>query len=172
MERLNRADFDAVYRLMELSFPPEERRTRDGQQALLSDERYRLWGERCGGRLVGLAAVWELQPAAFIEHLAVEPDCRSSGIGGRMLDALIREYGALCLEVELPETPLAARRIAFYRRHGFECCTYPYRQPPLSPGSAAVPLRIMTRGYPLTEARFCALRDQLYRQVYQFSETP
>ena len=169
MERLSRADFDAVYRLMERSFPPEERRTRDGQQALLEEPAYRLWGEWDDGELVGFAAVWELRPMTFVEHLAVDPHRRNGGTGSRMLAALAAEYGALCLEVELPHTEMAVRRVGFYRRNGFQYNDYPYMQPALSPGSATVPLRIMTQGFPLTESAFRALREQLYTQVYRFS---
>lgn len=167
MERLTAADFDAVYRLMEASFPVDERRTRAGQQALLEEPAYRLWGEWDGGELMGFAAVWELQPMTFVEHLAVEPRRRNGGTGSRMLAALAAEYGALCLEVELPHTEMAARRVGFYRRNGFQYNDYPYMQPALSPGSASIPLRIMTRERPLSPAEFAALREQLYARVYR-----
>lgn len=167
MEQLTAADFDAVYRLMEMSFPPDERRTRAGQQALLAEPVYRLWGEWDGDVLAGFAAVWELQPMTFVEHLAVEPRRRNGGTGSRMLAALAAEYGALCLEVELPHTELAARRVGFYRRNGFQYNDYPYMQPALSPGSVPVPLRIMTRERPLSPDEFAALREQLYARVYR-----
>lgn len=170
MERLTAADFEAVYRLMEASFPVDERRTRAGQQALLEEPAYRLWGEWDGGELMGFAAVWELQPMTFVEHLAVEPRRRNGGTGSRMLAALAAEYGALCLEVELPHTEMAARRVGFYRRNGFQYNDYPYMQPALSPGSASIPLRIMTRERSLSPAEFAALREQLYARVYRCTE--
>ena len=167
MERLCPQDFDEVYRLMEVSFPAAERRTREGQQALLEEADYRLWGERDSHGLLAFAAVWELSPMTFVEHLAVDPVRRGGGTGSRMLTALAAQYGALCLEVELPRTEMAARRVEFYRRNGFQLYAYPYEQPPLSVGGNPVPLQIMTRGYPLDAASFAALREQLYTRVYQ-----
>ena len=79
MERLCPQDFDEVYRLMEVSFPAAERRTREGQQALLEEADYRLWGERDSHGLLAFAAVWELSPMTFVEHLAVDPVRRGGG---------------------------------------------------------------------------------------------
>ena len=63
---------------------------------------------------------------------------RSGGIGGQMLDAMLARCSKrACLEAELPETELAARRIGFYERHGFTVnADYPYFQPALTPGGS------------------------------------
>ena len=52
----------------------------------------------------------------------------------------------ICLEVELPETEMAARRIGFYERNGFYYNDYFYMQPPIAEGRNAIPLRLMTTG--------------------------
>lgn len=42
IERMQPADFDAVYRLLTQSFPATERRGAAGQRALFSDSAYRV----------------------------------------------------------------------------------------------------------------------------------
>ena len=46
LERLDARDFEGVFRLMALSFPEDEYRTREGQRALFDDPAYRLYGLR------------------------------------------------------------------------------------------------------------------------------
>jgi hypothetical protein len=51
------------------------------------------------------------------------------------------------IEVELPETEMARRRIGFYKRLGF--CPHhdiEYIQPPYSDGLSPLPLMLMTHG--------------------------
>lgn len=168
LQEMKMQEFDAVYQLMELSFPREEYRPREGQRALLADPAYTVYvvhGDN--GEIAALATVWELGRFALLEHLAVAPSLRNGGMGGRILHALAeRCQGRLCLEVELPETDLARRRIGFYERNGFVFHDYPYEQPPLSADRAAVPLRIMTQGGKIDRATFEDIRSTIYRRVY------
>ena len=115
IERMQPADFDAVYRLLTQSFPATERRGAAGQRALFSDSAYRVDIRRApDGGVQALIASWDFDDFVFLEHFAVDPACRSGGIGGRMLNAMLARCGKrACLEAELPETELAARRIAF-----------------------------------------------------------
>ncbi len=77
-------------------------------------------------------ALWELGDMAYIEHFAVDPDCRNGGLGGKILQKVIEDTDMrICLEVELPETEMAARRIGFYERNGFYYNDYFYMQPPI-----------------------------------------
>ena len=121
IERMCPEDFDAVFRLLSQSFPAGERRDAAGQRALLSDSAYHIDILRApSGGVQALMAWWDFDDFVFFEHFAVDPACRNGGIGGQMLDALLARYDKpACLEAELPETELAARRIGFYERHGF-----------------------------------------------------
>ena len=116
IERMQPADFDAVYRLLTQSFPATERRGAAGQRALFSDSAYCVDILRApDGGVQALIASWDFDDFVFLEHFAVDPACRSGGIGGQMLDAMLARCGKrACLEAELPETELAARRIGFY----------------------------------------------------------
>ena len=134
IERMRPEDFDAVFRLLARSFPAGERRDKAGQRALLADSAYQIDILRApSGGVQALMASWDFGGFVFFEHFAVDPACRNGGIGGQMLDALLARFDKpACLEAELPETELAARRIGFYERHGFTVnADYPYFQPAL-----------------------------------------
>ena len=66
-------DFDAVYKIMEKSFPGDEYRTYDEQKELLNTQNYRIYVCRQNSLIVAFAAVWEFHRFLFVEHLAVEP---------------------------------------------------------------------------------------------------
>lgn len=96
---------------------------------------------------------------------------RTSGIrrfGGQMLDALLARFDKpACLEAELPETELAARRIGFYERHGFTVnADYPYFQPALTPGGSPIPLHLLTTGGARTPAELRAIETLVHTRVY------
>lgn len=170
LEKLRNEEFDRVYRIMEASFPEDERRPFDEQRALLEDPAYRLYVCKAPGSeaVAAFVAVWEFEPVVFLEHFAVAPRCRNGGLGARMLKELVTQADkTVCLEVELPETELAARRIGFYERNGFFLNPYPYLQPPISKGRSAVPLQIMTSGGPVGEEEFQRIKALLYRRVYR-----
>ena len=155
LEKLDRSDFEEVYRIMEQSFPADERRKKEGQQKLLDEEKYELLGVRNEGGLL-----------AF---LAVSEKARNSGIGGKMLEELARQKaGKVVLEVELPEDSLKKRRIGFYERHGFTFNEYPYIQPPMGEDRHEIPLRIMSAPEPLSEDEFQSVRTELYESVYHY----
>ena len=169
---LAREEFDTVYGIMEESFPSDEYRPYEEQLALLEHDAYRIYVLRDDGqsRIQAFLAVWEFADFAFIEHLAVAPACRNGGLGAQLLQHLTgRLKHPVCLEVEPPETELAARRIGFYRRNGFYLNPYPYQQPAISRGKHAIPLQIMTSGAPVSEETFRQIRTKLYREVYRVS---
>ena len=78
LEKLDRSDFEEVYRIMEQSFPADERRKKEGQQKLLDEEKYELLGVRNEGGLLAFLAVWEFAEFVFIEHFAVSEKARNS----------------------------------------------------------------------------------------------
>ena len=120
------------------------------------------------GNLLGFAAVWEWENFAFIEHIAVNPDYRNGGLGGKLLDQVVALLEKpVCLEVEPPDGGMASRRIGFYQRHDFFLNPYPYTQPAISEGRSPIPLLIMTHGREISEGEFLTIRNRLYRQVYQ-----
>lgn len=168
LRKLEEKDFDKVFRLIEISFPKDEYRTYAGQKALLSDPAYEIYILPGADETVtAFMAVWKLETFVFLEHFAVDPAYRSSGIGSQLLGELIRASGRMiCLEVELPDNATAARRIAFYERGGFFLNEYPYMQPPLADGQKSVPLAIMSSGRAISRREFDAVKQVLYTRVY------
>ena len=71
LEKLDRSDFEEVYRIMEQSFPADERRKKEGQQKLLDEEKYELLGVRNEGGLLAFLAVWEFAEFVFFVVFAV-----------------------------------------------------------------------------------------------------
>ena len=171
LQQLKIDDFESLYELMEESFPPEEHRTKEDQRALFDDSRYVVWGVRDEARrVIAFMATWELEQMLFLEHFAVSPALRGQGLGAKLL-AELSELAAsakkqICLEAEPPETEIAKRRIAFYRRCGFTLNEYPYIQPSMAAGQPPIPLVVMTYGGGVSKDTFDSIRDELYREVY------
>lgn len=170
-EQLRAEEFDRVYGILEKSFPETERRSYEGQKKLLQDPRYRIYVRKEGKEILAFLALWDLGDWMFAEHLAVSPDHRNGGLGGRFLREMMeRAGGRMCLEVELPDTETAKRRIGFYERNGFFLNRYPYEQPPLSKGADRIPMYVMTAGRPVGEEEFESLRRLVYASVYRNGE--
>ena len=165
--RPSETDFAAFYRILALGLPEDERRSFQGQQALLDDPHYRLvLGYEDGKVRVGFAW-WEIDGWLYGEHLAVEPELRNGGIGSRVVEKFVKAPGMpVVFEVE-PEgaTKMASRRIGLYRRLGFVLNDYDYLQPPLNKGDAPCVLKLMSSA-PLSPAEFIRVRELLYRVVY------
>ena len=166
LEKLDISDFDAMFEIMEKSFPADERRPKEEQKDLFENPLYKVY---CVGKMKAFMAVWEFDAFVFLEHFAVSPECRNEGLGSRMLAALAEMYDKkICLEVEPPETDVAASRIHFYERNGFFLNTYPYIQPPISKGKQPVPLMIMT-SEAINEQEFEEIKSTLYKEVYKIN---
>jgi len=179
LQKLNPENFDQLYHLMETSFPVDEHRPYAEQKALLAHPPYQIYtvsGEDESTEafensscqtLRAFVAVWDFQTFYFLEHFAVNPAFRNHGLGACVLQELQALLSRpLCLEVELPDTELAKRRIAFYERNGFYYNDYPYIQPALSYGQGTVPLRIMSSGQAISPEEFAQIKEVLYTQVY------
>ena len=112
---MNEREFDKIFALMEVSFPESERRTYEGQKELLNVPYYRLITETDNNnQIVAFLAAWEFPLFRFVEHIAVDPLTRGSGIGGKMMTSYRKESkNPILLEVEYPDSELAQRRIGF-----------------------------------------------------------
>lgn len=167
LTKLKQKDFDKVFMIMEDSFPKDEYRTYEKQKALLDDERYMIYIIPDGEEVKAFIAVWQFDEFAFVEHFAVNQTYRNQGLGSIILQELMKKLPCMiCLEVELPETDFAKRRIGFYERNGFTLNSYDYVQPAMSEGRNELPLQIMTSGKAVSEEQFEKIRDTLYREVY------
>ena len=168
LHELKRDDFPQIYGLLERSFPPEERRSYEGQEGLLQREEYKLLGVKDpSGTLHGVMAVWEFTDFVFLEHFAVEPHSRNFGLGTVMLRELKNRfpYKGICLEAELPTEELSRRRQEFYGRNGFVPRWQSYIQPSLGEGREPIALQILST-VDEKDLSFLHIRKELYTKVY------
>ena len=152
-EILSERDYPEFLRLYTDSFPEEERRpyadTADLANFILSNgDRFHILAAREADRFVGFITYWQFPDYIYGEHFAIIPEMRGRNIGAHMMRHLLDNVSHnMILEVELPETEIARRRIGFYERLGFTPHPeIPYIQPPYSPGLQELPLMLMTHG--------------------------
>lgn len=121
----------------------------------------------CSGDSIFGYAVYHIMdelPATQIMYLAVLPEYRSSGLGGRFLQLLrqVKPGYTLLLEVDKPTGNEQAgdklRRIAFYRRNGFELV------PGLVVSVVGHPMLVMTNGQ--LQANWKRLYKDIYCSIY------
>jgi GNAT superfamily N-acetyltransferase len=150
-------------RIFESSFPVDERSpTAEVLRAIAAGDRW-TWIARDDGALVGFALLVPLggTDAVLLEYLAVDPERRSGGVGGRLLDHVCAELrrGAperttMLIEIEEP-TELsgearhqADRRLAFYAAKGASVVATPgpYRPPALdAPAERSLAMQLLER---------------------------
>lgn len=159
--------FCRLRQLYEGAFPAEERREWTGIVQPTDPSGPRLFTITHNGHIAGMLTWWDFDKFVYIEHFAVDTAKRGVGIGGVALDIFKQTVGGrpVVLEVE-PEDDggIAHRRIAFYRRHGFEILTRKYIQPPYSPGLPSVPLYIMSTALDIESE---TVIEKLYTKVYR-----
>ncbi len=156
-----------ILKLLEESFPPDERRTDDKQREVFSNPNYKPFVCKVDKQFAGTITSWQLDNIVFIEHFAVAPSMRNQGIGAKMLvDFCKHTDKTIVLEVEPPTNELAKRRIAFYQRQGFIFNDYEYYQPAYSEGKNGVSLKIMSYGKALNNDEFLSIKNALYKGVY------
>ena len=166
--KMNADEFDSVFSILVDSFPADEYRDYEKQRKLPDNNRYSIYVLIDCNKIKGFIAVWEFDDLIFIEHLAVFEKYRNQGTGTSLLKQICSMTDKdICLEVELPETEKARRRIGFYERNGFVLNNYDYEQPAYSEDKSAVPLLIMTYGKSISETRFREIEKILYRYVYE-----
>ena len=159
--------FDAIFSIMEDSFPSDELRTYEGQKALLNRDCYRILIHEINGQIAAFFALWDLEHCIFMEHFAVDSAFRNRGLGGILLKELLPTLEKpLVIEVEHPTTPIAKSRIGFYERHGFVLNPYDYVQSALSQGKNPLPLLIMSYPTAITPAQFADFETAAKTIVY------
>ena len=161
----------AEYKFMEAllvdTFPENERRDLDKQRLNTRDNAmFHPMLIKADGKRVGLLNYWLLGDIAYVEHFATNPDLRGHGLGAAAMEAAQLSLKRIVLEVELPDTPLAQRRVGFYRRCGFALCQRPYAQPPYRKGDAPLPMLLMFLGVDDMDAAFATARAAIHKHVY------
>lgn len=170
-ERIDAAHplFDASLTLYETSFPPNERRTRDDHLRALQDADFEPLGAVEDGRLLADIFLWKTDGFVYLEHFAVQPELRSHGTGGKILEQLLDTQQLFLLEIEPPEDPLTCRRKRFYERHGLQAQPYAHVQLPFQGGGPILPLVIMANR-PVTPEQCRAFQEYLLNRVVRYTQ--
>lgn len=167
IKELTPLTFSADYEKMCRSFPYEERRDIKDEAACFYKKEFRFCRLIENGSPCGIAVFWEFEGFLFLEHLAIDDDKRSLGLGSRFIDLLKNSYKkSIILEAEPPETEQARRRIAFYERHGFRVNGYTYEQPSYHGEKSGVRLNILSFPDTLSQSEFDCFLKTTRREVY------
>lgn len=160
--------FPEILDLYNDSFPIDERRSKMGLSSLF-DKRiaFRCLALSEKSHFLGFIIFWEFQNFAFVEHFAIMPTERGKSYGTQALNKIMKALSKpIVLEVELPETENAKRRIAFYENLNFNLCKNPYAQPAYNPESESVPMYLMCSNEKFLEDNFDFVKKQIYKEVY------
>lgn len=166
--KMSREQFDEWFSLLEISFPTSERRSYRGHLEEFTSARFNSLCLR-KEKLNGFINYWDFGEFVYIEHFAVQPELRGQGIGAAIIRELCSRAGGrtMVLEAEPYDSgELAKRRIAFYERQGFVVNEYEYIQPAIAKGEEPIPLIIMSSPRALSKTEYEAIRDAIYREVY------
>lgn len=159
-----------VERVMDSSFPSDERRKESLQRHLAAnDPRFAQCVVYDRGRAVAVISYWLFSEGNYLEHIATDPEARGGGLGAAIIKHLMATVAPAWFgEVELPNDEMSRRRIGFYERLGF--VGYPdfhYIQPSYGEGKETVPMMIMAMGgAKLSDEKLSRLVDELLREVY------
>lgn len=156
-------EFPTLYTELCRAFPKNERRDEADARALLARSDYRPLFIESEGERVGLFSLFDLGELLFIEHFLILPEHRNRGLGAGALSLLAGRM--LVLEIELPTTPMAKRRLGFYERNGFFVNALDYAQPPYRNGDAPTPMHLLSS--PARLPRPWAVAGMLYEKIYQ-----
>lgn len=159
--------YDKVRQVAEASFPPSERRGPRAQAAVFADSRYRLDAWLDGTRLVGFMGWWDFGGFRYIEHVAVAPEARSGGYGGKIVTAWMRQGDTpVYLEIEQVVDEITRRRLGFYQRLGFIETPMTHVQPPYQGAGAGVPMQVLSWPVALTDREYERFSKLLFHEVW------
>ena len=161
---------DQAIKLYLSAFPPEERRpVKQWIQLNQANTSFHILVIKHECAFAGILTYWKFNDFIYIEHFATVSSLRGQGIGQSALHTFIKgtEGLPIVLEVELPHTPLAKRRIGFYERVGLSVVQRPYDQPPYPGQKEYFPLLIMSTDASYTDNHFKQIVSTIHREVYQ-----
>lgn len=167
---MNTNKFDEVFKIMSVSFPESEIRTYREQKSLLNNKNYYLiTKENENGHVEAFMAVWKLNGFDFIEHLAVHPGSRGTGIGTKLIKEFLNySKKPVVLEIEVPNIKKenTVRRKNFYEKLGFKLNNNIYYQLPLKKGSPKLEMKLMSYPKSLNDNEFKKVEKEIQKEVY------
>ena len=161
------SDFENFWELYNLSFTEDERRGLEKQQEIMSHPAFRIRHYKDDVAYRGFLNTFHFTEFVFVDHMAVSPEQRGSGIGTSIINELIASTGKpIVLEVGRPTSSEAVRKIDFYEGLGFHLNVFDYNQPAMESGRESQPLFLMSYPHRLETEGFEKIRSVIYRNVY------
>ena len=155
--------------IYEDAFPVYERRNWSQLTELLANRLFILNEIYFGDQLIGLISFWNLDEFIFVEHFAIHESERSKGFGTQVINQLLHETTVpVILEVEMPHSEAARRRIKFYKHLKFKICSGIYFQPPYSTGQTNVEMLLMSYPEKAHPDTFSTVKSKIHQTVYQY----
>lgn len=161
---------DQARKLYLSAFPQEERRPVEQWLHLhQANASFHILVIKSEDAFAGILTYWDFDKFVYIEHFATDVALRGRGLGQGALHSFIKgtKYRPIVLEVELPQTSLAKRRIGFYERVGFSVIEKLYRQPPYPGQTDSLPLLIMSTDASYVNEHYDQIVSIIHREVYQ-----
>ncbi|MCD7935389.1 MAG: GNAT family N-acetyltransferase [Tannerellaceae bacterium] len=144
------------------SFPLHEQRTEEQQQKAFNDPHYFLEITVQNEQVLSFISYWEFPSYIYIEHLAVNPDCRGRQIGSRLLEDFTGAHSkTVLLEIDPLTTDIACKRLVFYDRNGFHKNEYAHFHPPYHREYPPHELIVLSHGRALTPEEYTTFREDL-----------
>ncbi len=167
---VDNSDFESIYELYEFSFPHHERRTREGFEHLtINEESFICNAIYDQNQYVGFITLWRMAGFVFVEHFAIKQEFRDRKYGISSMKYLMQMTDEpIVLEVEMPKSNDASRRIHFYERLGFYVLSDFYMQPPYHSNDFPTPMLIMSNNYQYCKKHFHSIKNKIYKNVYHF----
>lgn len=169
---LEKIDSDVLEELCQLyleAFPEEERRPLEKWLKLIDEEpMFRILTVMKDRNFVGFMTYWTFLDFTYVEHFAIKPSYRGEGIGGTALTLFLElQKQPVVLEVELPTTLVAQKRIRFYEKYHFVRLSELYQQPPYRSGGSWLPMNIMCYAKGAGVPEIEKIKKLLYEYVYK-----
>jgi ribosomal protein S18 acetylase RimI-like enzyme len=156
-----------VRELYEKAFPSTERRDWEALSFLLDNPDMKLDLISQEAKPIGFIIWWEIDEWLFIEHFAIAPHTRGGGHGTAVMQYYLeRAKGKMLLEVELPLTDEAQRRISFYERLGFVLISAVHRQPSYREPGVDYPMALMASVTDFVKKDMETVITQMKNKVY------
>ena len=154
--------------LYKSAFPSEQRRSMgELEHEIMTSKRFHSCALLAKNEFVGFFNYWQFDTFYFVEHFAIKPELRGKKIGSKALHTF-KESIALpvVIEVDMPTSAAAARRIGFYEKAGFHVIPNDYAQPPYRPSDFMLPMLLMTNDRLFAGKHFDRIKKTVYKEVY------
>ena len=164
-ELQNRKKISKIFSRYEKTFPEDERRSKEQFLDLAENPDVFVFLIKNEDETIGYCVIWELSNFYFLEHFEVFEEFRNQKFGEKILESLQEKFEKMILETE-PDSlsEIAARRLQFYQRNGFEIVEKNYLQPSYGEGKSSLHLFLMANIEPENVE---TLIQEIHKIVYE-----